>query len=93
MDKHTHTIHMTYYDDNTINIDTFINKLYTIYNEYNDIYNTGYIERVKNNIQLLECFKNCIIDYDMIINVKNNYDILSYDIINGVTGEIICIMD
>ena len=92
-DKITTTCKITYDNTELIPIQCYIDKLTYIYNEYNDIYNTGYVKRIKNNINLLTALNNCIIDYDLSIIRKSEYDYLSYDIINDCTGEIVLIME
>lgn len=89
MNKNKFTITKSFNSDELIDIDDYISQLHIIITEYNDIFINGYIERVKHHINLLECFKKCIIDYDLLILQNSKFNFLDYDIINGLTGEII----
>lgn len=85
-----YTITKSFNSDELINIDEYIYFLSGLCNcDYDGIFTRGYIERVKNHIELLECFKNCIVQYDLSILPNSKINFLDYDIVNVTTGEIL----
>lgn len=72
-----------------IDIKQYIFILETIKNDFNDIYNSGYINRIKNIIEILQLLKKYYIEYDLYIYRKSKIDYLKFDVYYGLTGEIV----
>ncbi len=75
--------------ENKIDIKQYIFILNTIKNDFNDIYNNGYIERVKQMINILISLNQYYIEFDLYILPKSKIDYLKFDVFYGLTGEII----